>query len=136
MRGLMVNTADCGASMPDCLAYYDPVTHSLRTFQACLFEDSTACCVTLPRSGSMQSGRLSLRVPWERHIHESACSSWPTPTANDARNSTLPPSLAERHSVIGALIRYGHIGEANPALWEWLMGFPIGWTDLEDLATP
>ena len=27
-------------------------------------------------------------------------------------------------------------GGRNPALWEFLMGFPIGWTELEPSATP
>ena len=27
-------------------------------------------------------------------------------------------------------------GQLNPTWVEWLMGFPLGWTDLEDSATP
>jgi DNA (cytosine-5)-methyltransferase 1 len=30
----------------------------------------------------------------------------------------------------------GNGGRLNPNWVEWLMGFPIGWTDLEDLETP
>ncbi len=78
----------------------------------------------------------------------------PTPTANDAKNSTFPPSLRGRDSLIGAMMTtpsaddtghrkkpYSQGGEAlsyqiggqlNPAWVEWLMGFPPGFTDLED----
>lgn len=37
---------------------YDPVTHSLKTAQLSLLEDSTGCCATLPRWGSMRDGVL------------------------------------------------------------------------------
>ena len=30
----------------------------------------------------------------------------------------------------------GNGGRLNPTWVEWLMGFPAGWTDLEDSATP
>ena len=58
---------------------------------------------------------------------------WPTPTAQDAKNSTLPASQVCRDSVPGALLRAGHTGKLNPEFVEWLMGCPIGWTDCEPL---
>jgi hypothetical protein len=58
----------------------------------------------------------------------------PTPTARDWKSGkgktqseqgrTAGPSLAE---VSG--------GQLNPMWVEWLMGFPLGWTDLEDSET-
>jgi len=94
---------------------------------------------------------------------------WPTPTVNDAKNSSLPPSQVNRDSVVGAVMRlwptpqanswgstghremlqtkvdegvitaeekhrmtHGNNGHLNPTWVEWLMGFPPGWTDLED----
>ncbi len=34
------------------------------------------------------------------------------------------------------LANRGHTGPPNPTWQEWLMGFPLGWTDLEPSATP
>ena len=66
---------------------------------------------------------------------------WPTPRAamGETRNHTVyvresgkPQNLENRiaqqePSAIG--------GKLNPTWVEWLMGFPLGWTDLEDLET-
>jgi len=60
----------------------------------------------------------------------------PTPTAQDAKNSTLPPSQAGRDTIPGHLVDEGYSGELNPKWVEWLMGFPTGWTELEDSETP
>lgn len=57
---------------------------------------------------------------------------FPTPTAQDAKNSTLPPSQRERNPVPGRLTRDGASGQLNPEWVEWLMGFPAGWTELKD----
>jgi len=54
----------------------------------------------------------------------------PTPTAQDAKNSTLPVSQRDRDSIPGQLLRDGHTGQLNPQWVEWLMGYPEGWTDL------
>ena len=60
----------------------------------------------------------------------------PTPAAQDAKNSTLPPSLGGRDSVPGFMIRDGQTGGSlNPSWVEWLMGWPIGWTDSKPLET-
>ena len=48
---------------------------------------------------------------------------WPTPTAN-------------RRSGLQSHGRNAILGQLNPTWVEWLMGFPPGWTDLEDSATP
>ncbi len=40
------------------------------------------------------------------------------------------------HYITGALIRQGVIGSLNPEWVEWLMGFPIGWTDCGPSETP
>jgi hypothetical protein len=58
---------------------------------------------------------------------------WPTPTAQDAKNSTLPPSQVTRDSVPGAQQSAGHTGKLAPGFVEWLMGVPTGWTGLEPL---
>lgn len=65
---------------------------------------------------------------WSINLNE-AVKMWPTPAAQDAKNSTLPPSQIERDSVPGAMIRAGHTGQLNPQWVEWLMGWPDGWTD-------
>ena len=57
----------------------------------------------------------------------------PTPTVNDAGNSTLPPSLRGRNSLPGQILRDDSIptGAAtylNPSFVEEMMGYPVGWT--------
>jgi len=54
---------------------------------------------------------------------EDAVVMWPTPTAN-------------RRSGLQSHGKNAILGHLNPQWVEWLMGFPIGWTDLEPLATP
>jgi hypothetical protein len=57
----------------------------------------------------------------------------PTPTVNDSKNSSLPPSQADRDGLAGAMLRDNSIptGVAtylNPCFVEEMMGFPLGWT--------
>ena len=84
----------------------------------------------------------------------------PTPTAQDAKNATLPPSQMERDTVPGALLRamlptpkkqnanspgiHGDGGQdfqtevasiglqLQPAFVEWMMGYPENWTEVND----
>jgi hypothetical protein len=53
----------------------------------------------------------------------------PTPLVGDAKGSRWSKSKTQMlTSVVG--------GRLNPNWVEWLMGFPIGWTDLEQSVTP
>lgn len=81
---------------------------------------------------------FSQLVRWVRHTCVSGCSFWPTPLASDANRGGLSEQgLAYRLSR-EQQVRLSEVvgGPVNPEWTEWLMGFPPGWTDLEDSATP
>ena len=67
---------------------------------------------------------------------------WPTVKASDHKAMRIWPiektksrDMALRET-IAALDPLSHGGRLNPTWVEWLMGFPIGWTELEDSETP
>jgi DNA (cytosine-5)-methyltransferase 1 len=91
---------------------------------------------TWPSSGLMRSGTSFTLARLERHTHGPGCSLWRTPTAQDSRNSTLPPSQIWRRSLVADMMRAGDRGEMNPEWVEWLMGFPAGWTALDASEMP
>lgn len=53
---------------------------------------------------------------------------WATPTAQDHKNYTLPPSVLGWDSVPGNLLGLKYAEYYNPAWLEQLMGLPPGWT--------
>ena len=67
---------------------------------------------------------------------------WPTPRSNPAMASLITSEIANDprrfpnlETVVGQRMEVGDGGRLNPMWVEWLMGFPLGWTDLEDSAT-
>ena len=56
---------------------------------------------------------------------------WPTPTTQDAKNNGAPSQMERNTKPLNAEIG----GALNPPWVEWLMGWPIGWTDLQPLET-
>lgn len=72
-------------------------------------------------------GRLAARAPEKKNLEELvAARLLPTPTVQDASNNG-GPSQYERNSLpLNAVIG----GALNPLWVEWLMGFPLAWTDL------
>ncbi len=67
---------------------------------------------------------------------------FPTPQASDNRDrGNLSSGAVKRRREKGKQISLSQSvsevsGQLNPPWVEWLMGFPIGWTDCEDLETP
>ena len=73
---------------------------------------------------------------------------WPTPTAGDANGSgSRNTATSKAHSgislpdaVLGdggrGRMDAGNSGRLNPQWVEWLMGFPVGWTDCDASETP
>jgi DNA (cytosine-5)-methyltransferase 1 len=71
-----------------------------------------------------------------RKVMENA---WPTPTHGKLSGGTGGMQQIEAKYLAGEItsderkaMRAGNGGKLNPMWVEWLMGFPIGWTDLED----
>lgn len=145
------NDPASGANMPGSLARYDHATSSWKTSQLCLDGGLETFSETWPRSGMMRSG-TAYRLPLSAlHTFETGCGWWPTPNKT---NGTFPfsPKAMERRELgetrpsgakIGFDLKWDRRclsylvdGWINPILSEWLMGYPIGHTDLAPLATP
>ena len=124
-------------------AYYDPITHCLRTSQLTLDLGSIESSPTLPPSGSMRNGALFQRPRWGRHIDAPDCSYWPTPTSQNLaggvgyQNSRKAGGPTIRWPTLTGAVRMSvgrpiqSPGLVNPAWVEWLMGLPIGWTEVD-----
>jgi hypothetical protein len=56
---------------------------------------------------------------------------WPTPTAHNAKETNAPSEALRNEPTLAS--RVG--GKLNPMWVEWLMGWPLGWTDLKPLET-
>ena len=72
--------------------------------------------------------RLENGKPYKSRLIE-AIAMWPTPTTVD---TFTPPKRSNPTLGDAARQADGSNGKLNPTWVEWLMGFPIGWTDLED----
>jgi hypothetical protein len=89
-----------------------------------------------PNTGGLDGGSNSRRA-----LKKRMKSLWPTPNASDA-DKWSHQSLAERQAK-GQQVRLntavapegGRGGSLNPTWVEWLMGWPLGWTDLKPLET-
>jgi hypothetical protein len=157
---LMENDQECGATWQGSLAKFDPDTSLWRTAQCSLLEDLNESLAILPRSGMTRNGLLWELPMLEQTISETGFGLWPTPVSSDISmrttkykqggtplsyavqywptptahmaKETNAPSEANRNEPSMAS-RVG--GKLNPTWVEWLMGWPLGWTDLKPLET-
>ena len=162
--GSTASEAGFGEKWRELSVRHDPDTSSWKTHRCLWDEDLSACSLTLPKWGSMRDGVLSELLTLERPTAESDAGLWPTPTvcgnynrkgasANSgdglatavkawptptASLGTKGGRVKVKHDNIpGALLRDGEKagGALNPTWVEWLMGWPLGWTDLRPLET-
>jgi hypothetical protein len=139
--------ADYGLSSPDSFAIYDLATCLWRTSQSCLFGGWEQYLATWPKSGMTRSGQAYAPLTWAPRIDGNGYSLWPTPTANMGLQSKY--SIESHIKQLRRNQRDGYqTGAASGSLIsrvadefdgyptaefvEWLMGFPLEWTDLED----
>ena len=108
----------------------------LKTHQCSLLEDSPPSLPILTRWGSMRNGVVSERPPLVRHISAKG-SGLSLPTPSGCRSG--------KNHVAGRLDEWGgssnpwrgtEIGKTHsPAFEEWVMGWPVQWTELIASAT-
>lgn len=135
------------------LAKYDRDSRSWRTAQYSLLEGSAEYSETWPAWGSMRNGEC-----WERTMPElRTCGTdyglWPTPCATDSSDRKVSARMHETKN--GTFKHIGEngtlsqvrlsqvvkhrtpdgVGRLNPDWVEWLMGWPIGHTELRPLET-
>src|SRR5260221_954742 len=81
-----------------------------------------------PEAGMMLNGLVSQRAAWVTHTHVRDCSLLPTPTrtANQLCESMQHSAGCRRFQEI-----FGTNLRIPPWIFEYLMGFPNGWTDLD-----
>ena len=121
---------ECGRNSQELLARYDPSTSLWRTAQCSLLEDLEQCLETWPRWGSMRNGECYPQPMLAQITSEIESGWWPTPTAHDAKDSGTAPSEGLRKS---PCLAFKAGGKLNPMWVEWLIGWPLGWTDLKPL---
>jgi len=128
-----------GNTWSESSAWFDLRSCGWKTHPCSLSEVLPWSSVILPKWGMTRSGDVFQRLNAERRIVVSGSGSWPTPVASMAKGSS-PGSLIRKcgrdrsrdrldHALMAA-----HGGHPNPEWVEWLMGWPIGWTDLKPLA--
>ena len=122
--------ATCGLALLTPFASYDHATACWRTSQPSLLTHTSELFKGIwPKAGIVCDGDAYRQPKWERRISEIGSGLWPTPTTRDWKSGK------------GAQKRDGHAqpltdvigGQLNPTWAEWLLGWPIGWTDLKPL---
>ena len=77
----------------------------------------------------------SLAKHWEHHPNSNLAEQvavrtlYPTPTCQDASNNGGPSQMKRNTPPLNAVAG----GALNPVWVEWLMGWPLGWTDCDPL---
>lgn len=132
----------CGQNSAESFAFFDPNTSSWKTYQGCLYEDYTTYSVIFPRAGTMRNGMLFRLVPLVRtSLAKEFLSSpkVPRPLACDGkgagRSQRKLNARGGEKNLRDYFLRLHNWLYPPVAAVEYLMGFPIGWTDLEGSET-
>lgn len=130
----------CGDTWQELSVKLNQSLPSSKTVQCSSQEDSQQFSQTLPRWGMMRNGVLWERTTSVPLTSVTGSGLWPTPQANEdaagTPNGKMQRMLGNHPLIRGTTKEEWAAGTLNPNWVEWLMGFPIGWTDLEVLAMP
>ena len=132
-QGSTGSKADSGLSITASLRKPGRRGSSSKTSRPFDLADWTECSGRSLRSGMMRNGIVYPLQPLVRLTVETESGLWPTPCARAWRDNGKSPSELARHTKTLATHAGGPL---NPTWVEWLMGFPVGWTELNNSGTP
>jgi len=95
----------------------------------------TPCATDYKGSGKTGALRDRLDYAVERGATKSNNYTWPTPRTKGMCGGTGSWDLLNKNTTVeeARLMGAGNGGKLNPMWVEWLMGWPLGWTDLKPL---
>jgi len=130
---LMEKPQECGEKWRGSFTKYSQDSRSWKTHQCSLLGDLEPFLETWPRWGLMQDGECWEQITLAHHIKEKeyGLKQYVTPTTRDYKGMSGAGFRArhgENHNLADCLG-----GTPNPTWVEWLMGWPLGWTDLKPL---
>lgn len=124
--------AGSGLSKRESFVKWSPSRYKWKTPQISLFGDLSESCGTWPRWGSMLNGECYQEKPLTPLMSGNGCGLWlPTPTAHNAKEGNYPAERTRNTPTLAAVLG----GKINPEFTEWMMGWPIGHTDLKPSGT-
>jgi hypothetical protein len=123
-----------GLGLETPLANYDQNTQSWKMYGDISLWEDCQLLETLPVSGMTRNGALYQRQAWAPLTGVTESSLWATPTASLKHNVNWMARVPYRWNAWETPPGYEHLGgqPINLEWLEWLMGFPMGWTDAED----
>lgn len=138
-QDLPATEADCGQKWFGWFAKWDQGSCSWKIPQGSLFEDLDSVCVIWPKWGMMRSGEC-FPLPMLEHDTSVKGSGLrhPTPTKRDWKGASDGQRLDYSRWTTWLHHEFSHSTKStypNPDCSEAVMGFPIGWTALNPLAT-
>jgi hypothetical protein len=128
---------ECGEKWRASFTKFNPDSLSWKTHQCSLLGDLEPFLETWPQWGLMRDGECWEQRTLEQTIRgtESGLSPktelLPTPTCHNSKEGAYPAEFTRRTPTLAT-----HAGgKLNPTWVEWLMGWPLEWTDLKPLET-
>jgi len=135
-QGLMENAAGCGEKWHASFARYDPDSCSWRTAQCSLLGGLDEFLETWPQWGLMRDGECWEQTQLDLLITEPEFGWLPTPTVSDSSGAGRDGPRKGTHSISSwkdYLSKHYRMAYPPVNATEYMMGWPLGWTDLKPL---
>ena len=113
---------------------FSPDEYSSKTSRGTSRLDSQRCSAIWKRMVTKVRGEYSARLKSVHRTKGNGCSSWPTASARDWKDTGKREALAKyehKKRLACTVAARGDSGHLSPMFVESLMGFPIGYTELD-----